>query len=143
MVRFKLFKGNMTIGESKMFQFHDGSIQAGARCPSGLRADLVSIPRWFDSSSVAPGAGETDIGSFNSTMVRFKPDTQVQFNDSSALFQFHDGSIQAIESLFSDERPGVVSIPRWFDSSQTDTTYPTSGDASFNSTMVRFKQPVC
>ena len=72
-------------------------------------------------------------------MVRFKPPYYICDALLALLFQFHDGSIQAVDligcsspgftfqfhdgsiqaALDSDDRRGriIVSIPRWFDSS--------------------------
>ena len=95
-------------------------------------------------------------------MVRFKPQNvgprelprlEFQFHDGSiqatglsvggdvwTLFQFHDGSIQAATASLSDKRVSMVSIPRWFDSSDRPVRRRRRMDLCFNSTMVRFKR---
>ena len=50
-------------------------------------------------------------------MVRFKLAKRDREKVSRALFQFHDGSIQALHTCEPFDIPGDVSIPRWFDSS--------------------------
>ena len=139
MVRFKrgLFpcSANCVI----VFQFHDGSIQATKHAPIKAVPVSVSIPRWFDSSSTILITLFLIIPRFNSTMVRFKPGLDVEAQARIWLFQFHDGSIQAVglrTDMQAKERfqfhdgsiqaTGMmrvevvgckVSIPRWFDSS--------------------------
>ena len=144
------------------FQFHDGSIQAlpirvteasgrlvsiprwfdssGDGDERNIRHDHVSIPRWFDSSFRAFPSPTYTGTCFNSTMVRFKHTTLKRIRKIALSFQFHDGSIQAIEPFSVPSGDGFVSIPRWFDSSYAADLRRGTPQNGFNSTMVRFKR---
>ena len=120
MVRFKHPPVLNLAGNSTMFQFHDGSIQAVKNSKSTSTFSAVSIPRWFDSSHSSHFPVKPLVLCFNSTMVRFKRITDAQgldaelcFNSTMVRFkhapgcllegfrlsfQFHDGSIQADRS---------------------------------------------
>ena len=56
------------------------------------------------------------------------------------LFQFHDGSIQARAIKNRAHQVIIVSIPRWFDSSNICVPLSFTPESGFNSTMVRFKR---
>ncbi len=101
----------------------------------------VSIPRWFDSSIDVDCCSRCH-GCFNSTMVRFKHLTdhviavarKCRFNSTMVRFKHHcrrssvDGSRAGFNSTMVRFKlclstviaslTDVVSIPRWFDSSQ-------------------------
>ena len=76
---------------------------------------------------------------FNSTMVRFKPASNPEYSGILSSFQFHDGSIQAPFATSCFSCSSCVSIPRWFDSSQSVSGRERNIRICFNSTMVRFK----
>jgi len=78
-VRFQFHSGSIQTGKDTLdsegtngFQFHSGSIQTcnvHCRCRFLL---AVSIPLWFDSNLAARAFLLCGLGSFNSTLVRFK-----------------------------------------------------------------------
>ena len=117
MVRFKLDQKQSLLPSSSWFQFHDGSIQALGILQCLQWIQVVSIPRWFDSSLKASRHSGSVYLRFNSTMVRFKPQPAPGGCARGPEFQFHDGSIQAQRQSAILPRYYVVSIPRWFDSS--------------------------
>ena len=57
------------------FQFHNGTIKA-----------------------IQYDAANKSLLRFNSTMVRLKPDGDVQYKSGSNVFQFHNGTIKAVKS---------------------------------------------
>ena len=114
------FTSSTIITLPAVFQFHDGSIQAQTPAKNLVRGQVVSIPRWFDSSlklshrhsrphsvsiprwfdssHASQGIANAWKASFNSTMVRFKQSNVVSSSQGVTMFQFHDGSIQAVLS---------------------------------------------
>ena len=122
-----------------MFQFHIGSIQAASRplfhshSSHSFNSTLV---RFKPDDAALIGSNSSG---FNSTLVRFKPYTRTRHQAFNRVSIPHWFDSSAEMGRLKRPRHGLVSIPHWFDSSRRVGRARAACDIGFNSTLVRFK----